>query len=314
MAMSLSFSWVFYQTSSHELGRQKPPRSYYKGSVVDGTGNRIDFFEQRIDEGRDVLKNKLVLLNMLTLLLGSALSYLLARYTLEPIEKALLSQERFVSNASHEFRTPLTAMLTTNEVSLRKTKISTKEAKDIIKSNNEELYKLSKLTDGLLLLARSEYEPITISSVDPDLVIKNALSQVQNLAQQKNLTLNYSRPKTKAVIKGNHDTLVQLLVILLDNAIKFSPEKSNIDVSQKIQNKEVHISVKDYGPGIAKSDQDKIFDRFYRSDASRNKDKHDGYGIGLAIAKQIAEANNATIAAKSLLGKGTEFTVRLKSA
>ena len=311
--MSLSFSWVFYQTSSHELSRQKPPRSYYQGSMVDQDGDRIDFFEERIDEGRVALKDKLILLNMLTLVLGAVISYLLARYTLEPIENALIAQDRFVSDASHELRTPVTAMLTTNEVFLRRPKITTKESKDLIKSNNEELLKLSALTDGLLKLARSDYSPLKLGSVKTNEAIELAVKQVSELATQKDIKLEVSKSKTKQLIKADQDMLVQLLVILLDNAIKYSPNKKNIYIEQITKGKEVTISVKDQGPGISKTDQSKIFDRFYRADTSRNKSEHDGYGIGLAIAKQIAEANNARIDVRSAPGKGADFRVIFKN-
>lgn len=312
MAMSLSFSWVFYQTSSHELGRQKPPHTYYQGSVVDQDGDRVDFFEERIDEGRVALKNKLILLNMLTLVLGAVISYLLARYTLEPIENALIAQDRFVSDASHELRTPVTAMLTSNEVFLRRPKVTTKESKDLIKSNNEELLKLSALTDGLLKLARSDYTPLKLSNVKADEAIGMAVKQVSELANKKDIKIEVSKPTSAQIIKADQDMLVQLLVILLDNAIKYSPNNKTVNIAQTAKGKEVTIHVKDQGPGISKVDQPKIFERFYRADSSRNKSDHDGYGIGLAIATQITEANNARLEVKSQPGKGAEFSATFK--
>lgn len=314
MAMSISFSWVFYQTSSHELGRQRPPHSYYKGSLIDQDGDRVDFFEERIDEGRTALRNKLILLNMLTLLVGTLVSYLLARYSLEPIENALTAQDRFVSDASHELRTPLTVMLTTNEIALRKPKLTTNEAKDLIKSNNEEINKLNILTDGLLRLARNDYIPINLKNVNPDEIISDAISKTEKIANAKKIKIVFTESAGGVNVKADKDMIMQLLVILLDNAIKFSPENSEIEIIKRKKGNELSIGIKDQGPGIAKAEHEKVFDRFYRVDTSRNKNHNDGYGIGLAIAKQIAHSNGGKIELKSQPGKGAEFNVYLTIA
>ncbi|MGH7238392.1 MAG: sensor histidine kinase, partial [Candidatus Saccharimonadales bacterium] len=121
MVMSVAFSFVFYQTTSYQLGQQILPRSFYRRIEPDGFTPHVNsFLRQRIDEGRHSLIVRLIILNAVVLALGSLASYLLARRTLEPIEESMEAQSQFASDASHELKTPLTAIRASNEVALRK--------------------------------------------------------------------------------------------------------------------------------------------------------------------------------------------------
>lgn len=319
MVLSIAFSMVFYRTSIHALGRQIPPPSIYgEGFRTDGGGGIVGngngdgfttFFTQRISEGRSDLLARLVLLNILAFFIGSIISFFLARASLEPIEEAMEAQSRFSSDASHELRTPLTAIRTRNEVALRKPKLSTAEAKQVIQSNLDEVIKLEMLSEGLLRLARQDGKPLELSAVDLDEVATEAINKVIEPAQAKNITIDETVPKIS--VQADSASLAQAIKILLDNAIKYSPTKSKVMVSGYKKGKHGFLQVKDEGQGIKAADLPLIFDRFYRADNARTKQGDNGYGLGLSIAQKIIEQHGGDITAKSTVDKGSTFTIKL---
>lgn len=347
MAMSIGFSYVFYQTSSHELGRQLPPPSVFVGNANAG-GNTITisdgdtttatptittaapssadvqvreiradsrytkFFQKRIDEARDELLAKLLLLNLVALVVGAGLSYYLARRTLRPIEAAMATQRRFVTDASHELRTPLTAILTSNEVALRNGDLKLQQAKDVIKSNVEEVKKLKDLTDGLLNLAKQNGSSLMIKPVSLQQIVSDAMNRVIPAAQAKEISVDDKSPNIKVL--GDKSALTQVMVILLDNAIKYSPSKTTIHLEGHKKDGRGFLAVRDEGRGISPVDLPHIFDRFYRADKSRTNSEADGYGIGLAIARKIVKQHDGKIAADSTLGEGSVFVIELPLA
>lgn len=313
MLMSLCFSFVFYNTSYRALGRQLPPPNAFglqTRSVTFGDTQSIDeFLRERIEEGRQELAIRLIGLNVLILVSGGAVSYYLARRTLKPIEENMEAQNQFVSDASHELRTPLTALQTTNEVALRKSKVSASEAKDVFRHNIDEVTKLKQLTDSLLNLARTDNAALELTTIDISDIVSDALNRVVNTALEKKITVEDRIPKIS--IKGNKDCLSQALVVILDNAIKYSSPNSTIYIAAEKDTKNAWLSVKDEGIGIKAVHLPHIFDRFYRADSSRSKHTVEGFGIGLALAKKIVEQHNGEIIAASTPGKGSTFTLKL---
>jgi signal transduction histidine kinase len=310
MAMSIVFSIILYNVSSHELDRglRRPPAQHVRGVLL----NEFDSLrEAQLEASRSALKRRLVAFNVGTLLLGAALSYLLARAALRPIEESVDAQNRFTSDASHELRTPLTAMRSEIEVALRDKKLTNKDAREVLESNLEEITKLEALTSGLLQLAKQENIRELFQNVSLDEIVQSAISSTQTKAQEKNISIDYK--PAKLTLQGERTSLTQLLVILLDNAIKYSPEKGSVTINTQAHQHHVQISVKDYGTGIHASDLPHVFERFYRSDRARNKQSTNGYGLGLAIAKQIVETHGGTIDIKSTAGKGTTAVITLNS-
>lgn len=313
MIMTIGFSMVIYRDSAHELGRQLPPPGAFGVRRIDdisrpGTPIHL-FFQQRIDEGRHLLLLHLIILNAVTLVAGGVLSYYLARLTLRPVEDNMEAQAQFVSDASHELRTPLTVLQTTNEVALRRQKLSSAQAKDILRHNVEELTRLDNLTAELLKLARTDDQPDAFERVAVQDIVTDALNAVVASASRKKINVDDQVPKLS--INGNKSNLTSALVALLDNAVKYSPDKSTIHVEAAEQGKYVLISVRDEGLGIDAEHLPHIFDRFYRADQSRNKQQHEGYGIGLSLAKKIAEQHHGEILAVSTPGKGSVFTLKI---
>jgi signal transduction histidine kinase len=314
MVLSIGCSAVIYQFSSNELAHNTRRQVYFFNDQL----NRADFNnfanlrQQQLDQGLNRLKADFVLFNLLVLVGGGALSYALAKRTLTPLEESLEGQKRFTADASHELRTPLTVMQSEIEVALRDSNLTKAEAVELLKSNLEEVGKLKRLSEGLLRLAQGDGQPDENSRASLSGIIKEAIERVQKPAEAKKIKIEN---KTKdIVLRGDHQSLVELLVILLDNAIKYSPGKSTIRIASKRQNKTARISIHDEGPGIKAADLPHIFDRFFRADSSRSKTNAEGYGLGLAIAKKITDLHDGSIEVKSAAGKGSTFTISLPSA
>jgi signal transduction histidine kinase len=325
MLMSVGFSFELYHVSSQQLGRQLPPNSLYgnqqpnnpNGGGVQGNQGgpppEVDkFLQQRIREGRQSLVNHLVWLNISALCVGGVVSYVLARRSLKPIEQAMEAQAQFVSDASHELRTPLTAIQTSNEVFLRKPHATIASAKELISQNTDDVKRLKQLSDGLLNLAQHKRDTPDLSPVGLQDIMSEAMTQVAPQAVTKDIAVHDAISNTH--VSGNKAALSQVLIILLDNAIKYSDHHKNIHVTSWVRGKNAYIEVRDEGIGIQATELSHVFRRFYRADAARSNSERGGYGLGLAIARQIIENHQGTISVDSTPGKGSTFTIKLPLA
>jgi len=313
MVLSVGFSYIFY----HEATQAANTGFIRQASQL---RNNLYFASpdvlQRIrDEGinkfNDNVLARLFLLNLFMLLAGGALSFYLARLSLEPLEESLEAQSRFTSDAAHELRTPLTVMKTEAEIALRAKNITTAEAKDILGSNLEEISKLQALTDALLRLAKnnsadsSDWKQVKITEV-----LNVAAERVEQQAKKRKIEFKLPSPSS-VVVRGDKDQLAELFVILFDNAIKYGNDKTSVEVTALKNDSNIVIAVTDQGIGIDSKDLPHVFERFYRADQSRTKTNTDGYGLGLSVAEAIARSHGGTIAAASKAGEGTTFTVTL---
>lgn len=254
---------------------------------------------------------QLFIINGGILILAGMSGYFLAGKTLRPIEVMVNEQKRFVADASHELRTPISSIKTENEVFLRSKKMKLTDAKKLLKSNLSEIEKMKHFTDYLLSLSRYESNGnIKMETVDLTEAVKQAIAGNEKQAKVKRIKLDSKLESVE--INGNPQSLVELFSILINNAIKYSPQKTKIKITLKKLKKSVIVEVKDRGIGINKKDLPHIFDRFYRADTSRSKVKADGFGLGLSIAKSIADAHRGEIKVTSEVGKGTTFRVSLQ--
>lgn len=318
MAISLLFSVSIYFVSVRELERG----AGLQGQLVENAlGPRRPFEDSRLralrqetlSEAKARVIGRLILVNAAIVIIAGGLSYYLAYRTLHPIEEAHESLERFTADASHELRTPITAMQTEIEVLLQDPKLSLKEAKKQLESNLEELAKLNHLSDGLLQLARLDATSITFTVVPLHEVLIQAVNRVELLAKGSDTTIQLPKILDFSV-RGDMSTLVEGFVTLLENAIKHSPAKSTVAITTHKSRHSITINVVDNGPGIKATEMPFIFERFYQADSSRSKNSGVGYGLGLAIAHNIFKAHHGTIQAKSSLGKGTTMVVTLPLA
>jgi signal transduction histidine kinase len=316
-AISMFFSITIYQLSVQELDRGlRGPRggierSLGMGFTQDIRDNLIAERDQAYRLAKERVLNRLIITNIIILIGGGFLSYYLALRTLKPIEEAQESQNRFTADASHELRTPITAMMTENEVSLMNPNLTLKEAKIQLASNIEELQKLTNLSDGLMRLAGLESSKMRKDKVNSKSLIEAAVDRTASSAKAKNIEIKIANTIDNTYILGDDQSLQEALVILLDNAIKYSPKDTTINISLTKQSNSLLICVKDEGIGIKASDIPHLFDRFYRADTSRTKQSVQGYGLGLAIAKEIITKHSGKIEVISKPNKGSAFTISL---
>src|SRR5690606_19212949 len=191
----------------------------------------------------------LVSINSGIFIISGMLGYVLAGRTLQPIKDMLDEQNRFISDASHEFRTPLTSLKSAFEVFLRDKTPTLKEAKTVISESIGEVNKLQGLAESLLRLAQFEEpnEHITFKKFPLDKAITSAIDTTSAKAKEKNISIEYKN--TTLELEGNQDGLVDVLVILLDNAIKYSPSKSSIKVHTTKSDGYIRLYVQDEGIG-----------------------------------------------------------------
>lgn len=315
MALSIGFSTVFYQQSVNEAkGNLAGQQVRLRDFLFFITPERVQLAQDaELDQFKQNLQKRLFALNLGMLTLGSVLSYFLARRSLRPLEDALSSQGRFTSDAAHELRTPLTAMKTETEVALRSRDFDVQEARQVLRSNLEEIAKLETLTSALLRLARSSEKVDTSNWQDYKLsdILQAAWGRLEEKAAARSITCKL--PKTPAIVHGDPDQLTELFVTILGNAVKYSHDTGKIEVKVKAADK-ICVSVSDKGIGIAEVDLPHIFERFYRADPARSREGAEGYGLGLSLAQAIVTAHGGVIKVKSTYGKGSTFSILLPAA
>jgi len=310
MTLSLAFSVIIYAITSAQLNRPLPPGEHAQQPPEIIERQFSHRLEQRNSETRGSVIISLVVLNGVMLLVGYWLSLLLARRTLEPIERSIEQQAQFVSDASHELRTPLSALLLNNEVALRKPTLTDKKARQVLGQNVAEIKKLTELSNSLLDLAKSEQTMTEPELVNPATLIEEVVTRFTPAAQVKWVKLVYDNQSPTGDVPLQANAVRQILAIFMDNAIKYAPPKNGeVALQARLKKNTLEFIVKDNGPGIAPGDQKHIFERFYRADAARTRTGVSGHGLGLAIAKSLADRCGYTIRIKSQPPNGAEFTL-----
>jgi two-component system, OmpR family, sensor kinase len=224
-------------------------------------------------------------------------------------EQSLQAQRRLVADASHELRTPLTTVRGNLGLLQRTPPISTEDRDAVLADMVEECERLMRLVNNLLVLARADAgRPLRIEPVALKPLIEEVCRQAQHLDSGRPIERDEVADVAAA---GNRDALKQVLLILLDNALKYTPQGGTISMRVAANGEHVTIAVRDTGLGIAPAMLPHIFERFYRGDAARTGE---GAGLGLSIARTLIEAQHGTIAVESTLGHGTTVTLSLPQA
>ncbi|HZS04113.1 MAG TPA: heavy metal sensor histidine kinase [Blastocatellia bacterium] len=239
--------------------------------------------------------------------LAKTFNHMIAR-----LQAAFERQRQFTSDASHELRTPLAVMRGEIEVSLRRTR-SPQEYERVLQSNLEEIHRLSRLVEDLLTLARGDSGQVTLQ-LEPvvlDHLCRQTAKQLLPLAEGRGQTLLWTPPEGHVLVNGDPQRLKQLLLNLLDNAMKYTPQGGRITLGLGTEGKEAVLTVADTGRGIATEDLPHIFERFFRHSRSTSDRSVIGFGLGLSIVKWIVDSHGGKIGAQSKVGEGTTFTVRL---
>lgn len=323
LIISVAFSVGIYEIATSELDRfdqqqQRRLENKLKDPFVTQLPEDIrSELERRLAEGSFIDESKrrirltLLLLNLGILISSGSLGYFLAGRTLRPIDEMVKQQNQFISDASHELKTPLTALKTELEVNLRDKNLSLPESKKLLQSNLEEVNSLVHLSESLLTLSQNHEQKNYSSPVNiiVNELVEAALKKVIPLAKDKKII--FENKTGKESFYGQFNSLKDCLVILLDNAIKYSQKETKITINSGRTDGMIYLSIADQGIGIAKKELPFIFNRFYRSDISRTKNNTKGFGLGLSIAKKIIVSHNGKISVKSVENKGTTFTIYL---
>lgn len=263
------------------------------------------------DESRERLQQSIIFFNIFVFGAGTLASYMLAKRTLRTIEQNNRAQQEFVTDASHELRTPLTALKAELQLAQRQAKtITPSEYNAVLGSALEEVSRLSTLSERLLQLASARSQSTkAVSSSAAALSVACKQLRAPTAAKQLKIVV----PEEDATLQITHTDLTEVLVILLDNAVKYSPKGGTITVRQQVHDGEAVITVQDQGPGISSRDLPHVFERFYRGKASQTS-AHGGHGIGLAVARKLVLAAGGNIHADNQPGSGALIALTLRTA
>ncbi len=283
---------------------------FYHGEVVG-----ILYIGKEVSFAYQVFKMLPIILTGLAILFSAValvISYYMSKKAMVPITRAFTRQLEFVADASHELRTPLSVLLSSinaMEMSLELEKEDYPN-KLLINMKNE-VKRMNGLVGDLLTLARSDSGRVELMKERFDFrpIAEKAIESVGAMAESKQIQLHFEVPETLFVY-GDSQRLTQLLYILLDNSIKYTPNGGEVFLSLSVKGKELIITVKDTGIGIGSDDYERIFERFYRVDKARTR-QAGGHGLGLSIAKWIVESHQGTIKVSSELGTGSIFIVSI---
>ena len=250
------------------------------------------------------VENQIVFIDLSILIAAAALSYVFAGYTLRPIQRAVEAQRIFSENASHELRTPLAVMKNDAEVLLRNPSPTKDLIHSTLRSNIEEIDRMTKMAKDLLALARSEHQiPVATEKIDVALTTKKVVEKMQPLSSRKTVSLTFTSDGHPLVF-GSHDHLEHILLNLLQNAIEHTESNGSVAVVVSQEKSTAVITVSDTGEGIEQKDLPHIFERFYKGEGIS------GSGLGLSIVKGLVDRHGGSIEIESTKGTGTVATVR----
>jgi signal transduction histidine kinase len=254
----------------------------------------------------------LIAIGIIFLGIAIYMSMVMSKRAMVPISGAFTRQREFVADASHELRTPLSVLLSSiDAVEMTIEPQKSDMVGKILTNMRQEVKRMTHLVGDLLTLARSDSNTIQLSleTFDFHPQAERAIDSVRPLAAAKQISLHLNSPASLITI-GDPQRLSQLLYILLDNAIKYTPNGGELRLSLKIVGQQLCISVQDTGIGIKEEDYQRIFERFYQSDKSRSR-QMGGHGLGLSIAKWIVETHKGKIKVTSELRKGSTFMIHI---
>src|SRR5918992_1027519 len=226
------------------------------------------------------------------------------------LDNAFQRQRRFTADASHELRTPLTIIKGQIDVSLQRDR-EPGAYRQVLQAINAEVDRLIRLTGSLLTLTRADAGQISLRFEDVDVaeVVTGVFEQIRSAASDKGVECQLD-PGPPAMIRGDQDLLLQLMLNLSDNAIRYTPSGGQVALGWRVNKDQVQLWVQDTGIGISQEHLPHLFDRFYRVDKARSR-AEGGVGLGLAISHWIAEAHQGSVHVESAPGKGSTFTVLL---
>ncbi len=269
----------------------------------------LSLLGQRLEEFDAAFRERLLLVNISLLIGAGVASYFLSGYSLKSIRDNVESQEEFAADASHELRTPLTT-ISMEIVALQKThKKLPLPVKETLASIQQEVRRMQEIVNGLLTLVRHDREgDIQLHILDLNQIVQVSVKQMQTLAKAKRITLKMELSREPLSIRVESDQVKQLCLIILDNAIKYTPSRGKVTVTTEQKGRTVTLAIEDSGVGIPATDLPHIFDRFYRAGKLKHSSTK-GAGLGLTIAHKLADNARASIKVASTVGVGTRVMI-----
>lgn len=290
-------------SGQHLVYQMKEEKSGYMIAFVDTSSNQSDMWNL-IMTSVAACGGALIAFFIMSLRLSS--------WALKPVETAWNQQKQFVADASHELKTPLTVILADTDIMLSHSQDHIFQQKKWIDSIAQEAQRMKKLVENLLFLAKSDanQQPAQFVNVNLSDVAWSCLLPFESIAYEQGVHL-HSEIENDLHVSGDEAQLKQLMMIFLDNACKYTPEKGRISVSLKKTGDKIHCMIHNTGSYIEKDEIEHLFERFYRCDKARVH--QGGYGLGLSIAKSIIDAHHGQIQVTSSQEEGTGFRITLPS-
>ena len=240
-------------------------------------------------------------------------SYLLSGVVTKPVGAAWAQQEQFLSDASHELKTPLAAIRLLTDSILQTDQMDMETVRDFVTDIGSEAERLSRITEDLLRLTRLDSDLLDApETVEVAPVLEQVMRMMSLLAQEKGTELTY-RMEENCRVSATKGEVHQVIYNLTDNAVKYSGKNGKVRVELRHEDRDVVLTVADNGPGIPEEDLPKVFERFYRVDKARSR-AAGGTGLGLSIVQDTVKKRGGTVSAANRAGGGAVFTVRWPEA
>jgi signal transduction histidine kinase len=288
------FSTILYESVTKNLE-----------DASEDTFSGVESHHHFVEDTLASVRNEILLIDLIILVTAAGVSYVLAGYTLRPIQRSLVTQRQFSESASHELRTPLAVIKNDIEVLLRDSSPTKERIQQTLRSNIEEIDRMSKMTEDLLLIARSEnHSSHAMEKIDIAKLVRSTCERLRSLARDKSIQLDVSA-KIPVFIKGSETRFERVITNLLQNAIEHTPENGSVTVCLTQDRSEALVTIADTGSGISEKDLQHIFKRFYKGESAS------GSGLGLSIVKELVTQHGGTVAIVSEQGSGTIVTVKL---
>lgn len=267
-------------------------------------------------EYRSLLVNtglQIALLYCLSVALIALLAFLSSAKLLHPVAESFKKQRDLIANASHELKTPLTVISTNLSVIKSEPSLSVEDNAKWIESIDAQIERMQGLIQNMLELSKIEQAHLAFEELDFSMLCEGACLTFEPLCFEKNVNLTTDL-QADVKVQGEKNSLERLIVILLDNAIKYSGEQGKVGIKLSADQKKARLSVMNTGEALSQEEAEHVFDRFYRTDGARKNEDGHSFGLGLAIASATVKAHNGTITCRGVENKGTIFTVTLPVA
>ena len=303
-------------STSGDQGFLQATGLYYKKIALENGSSYFAFADQNAVEDGSDLPRSLILVGLVIMLLVLVFAWLFSRWALRPVQRAWDSQQQFIADASHEMKTPLTVIMANASITLKKPQATIAEQSQWIEGIQEEAQNMERLVLDMLALAQPENAATQASAsenVNLSEITERASLQFEAVAFERGIMIEEDIDEN-VIVAGDSAKLQRLLGTLIDNACKYAKQGTSIEVSLKSAGHNCIVSVHNWGDPIDPEDIPHVFDRFYRSDKSRDRSENNGshsFGLGLAIAQKIAQEHKGTLSVASTAEAGTTFTARL---